>query len=658
MSQSFAEALSWVPVSAVLSSTLGRGYSYAQAQGHRTVTLEHLLLALAEDPDAAGVLQASNIDVGRLTSDASAHLGHIEDRYGGDMPNDPTADEALIRILDYAAAAARQSKRREINGAIVLAAIVGEARSAAASMLQAQGLTFEGAVRALQRATPSRARPNGTQAAPASVPPPPSSPAHNAEAATVPPIAPDPPAAINGAATQTNEQILASVRRRIDANRSQKKPAPAKPVSSTPVPVPQPPALLPAPPIPDMAPAPQPVVAAPPLPASYDVSPPVEAGPVPPAPTLTPVSAEQTPEIPYGALTPPAPLPEMPPSRPHLVGAKPEREEPDGRAAAGQAPPRAEPTLRVDSPPWQDGPEGLRRPPPLPPVAPPSLESPGQLPRPALPPIEAVPSPLRPKQLGAPVAPPSTVPWPAPVRPQPAALPPSLPPRRPPSLTDPAYFDGGIAGPPYLEPDSVPPPPVNVPVPSRTAPPRSRTGKPPAGNAGQPIENIPRVMQVGRIETVEIRIARSEVADAPTNMPGANAGYLHDLIVTKALSVRLRGSDGRFQIEAVSPETQWLDNDPAKRADDFASWRWNVTPLRQGKGQLHLIIATRTIASDGLTADTALPEQAFEISVSRSYTMLLRRIATMAGFMLLGAVLSRIGQNGFQTVATMLRGFE
>ena len=56
------------------------------------------------------------------------------------------------RILEAAAAAARGSRRRDINGAIVLAAIVGDARSMAAEILQAHGLNFDNAIRALQAA--------------------------------------------------------------------------------------------------------------------------------------------------------------------------------------------------------------------------------------------------------------------------------------------------------------------------------------------------------------------------------------------------------------------------------------------------------------------------------------------------------------------------
>jgi ATP-dependent Clp protease ATP-binding subunit ClpA len=91
MSQSFAEALNWVPVSATLSATLGKAHEYARAQSYRTVTLEHLLLALVEDPDAGHVMQASGIDITRMVGDVSQHLGLSEDRILNGEPIDPAA---------------------------------------------------------------------------------------------------------------------------------------------------------------------------------------------------------------------------------------------------------------------------------------------------------------------------------------------------------------------------------------------------------------------------------------------------------------------------------------------------------------------------------------------------------------------------------------
>ena len=46
-----------------LEETLHRAVAYANERRHEYATLEHLLLALVDDPDAAGVMQACNVDL-------------------------------------------------------------------------------------------------------------------------------------------------------------------------------------------------------------------------------------------------------------------------------------------------------------------------------------------------------------------------------------------------------------------------------------------------------------------------------------------------------------------------------------------------------------------------------------------------------------------
>ncbi len=137
MSQSFAEALSWVPKSRGLAAALARAHDYARSRSHGVVTLEHLLLALTSDRDAGAVLQACAVDLDRLNSDVASFLSGNEERLAGQPGAEPTASPELVRIIEYATAAARQSRRREVNGAIVLAAIVGDGQSPAAGMLRA-----------------------------------------------------------------------------------------------------------------------------------------------------------------------------------------------------------------------------------------------------------------------------------------------------------------------------------------------------------------------------------------------------------------------------------------------------------------------------------------------------------------------------------------
>ena len=63
MPQSFAEQLRSIPMSPNLGQSLERAHRCARDQSHRLVTLEHLLLALTEDAEAALILQAANVDL-------------------------------------------------------------------------------------------------------------------------------------------------------------------------------------------------------------------------------------------------------------------------------------------------------------------------------------------------------------------------------------------------------------------------------------------------------------------------------------------------------------------------------------------------------------------------------------------------------------------
>ncbi|MFT7574435.1 MAG: ATP-dependent Clp protease ATP-binding subunit ClpA, partial [Alphaproteobacteria bacterium] len=52
-----------------LRGSLQRAISYADEQSHRQVTLEHLLLALADDREAGVILQASAVNVPALMTE-------------------------------------------------------------------------------------------------------------------------------------------------------------------------------------------------------------------------------------------------------------------------------------------------------------------------------------------------------------------------------------------------------------------------------------------------------------------------------------------------------------------------------------------------------------------------------------------------------------
>jgi hypothetical protein len=203
-SQSIADDLARVPMSPTLAATLVRAADHARRVGHARVGPEHMLLALTEDSDAVLILQASAVAPDRLAADVTAHLaGHPP---SADVTGTTTLTLApdLKRVLEAAAVAAQQG-RRQVSGAILLAAIIGEGKTIAAQLLRAQNLTFEHAIKALQggrlaAAQPRAAPPPRVQAtAPAAVAAPPptalaEAPAAAADAPPPPDPVPPPPA--------------------------------------------------------------------------------------------------------------------------------------------------------------------------------------------------------------------------------------------------------------------------------------------------------------------------------------------------------------------------------------------------------------------------------------------------------------------------------
>jgi len=118
--------------------------------------------------------------------------------------------------------------------------------------------------------------------------------------------------------------------------------------------------------------------------------------------------------------------------------------------------------------------------------------------------------------------------------------------------------------------------------------------------------------------------------------------------LTSAMSVRLRAPDGGFFIENASPETQWIEKTLLLSSDEFASWRWNVTPREKGKKRLQLIISARTVSGDGLAAETALPDQVITVRVRTNFAKSVSRWAGWAVAALVGGLLARFGEGAYE----------
>jgi hypothetical protein len=175
--------------------------------------------------------------------------------------------------------------------------------------------------------------------------------------------------------------------------------------------------------------------------------------------------------------------------------------------------------------------------------------------------------------------------------------------------------------------------------------------------AGQLAENIPRTMRVGKTVRAEVRIAKASVKALTEGMDGGGQAWQQTVTLTKAMSVRLRAPDGGFYIESASPETQWIESNLGYGSDDFASWRFLITPKSRGWADLQIIVSARTIGADGGAAETALPDQLVEVKVRRNFA---RAMATLFSWIIvagIGGALATFGQSGMMIATALMKKF-
>src|SRR6516165_1784827 len=129
-----------------LEQSLHRALALANERHHEYATLEHLLLALIEDQDAAAVMRACNVDLQKLRRSLVAYLESELDNLITDGADDSKPTAGFQRVLQRAVIHVQSSGREEVTGANVLVAIFAERESHAAYFLQEQEMTRYDAV--------------------------------------------------------------------------------------------------------------------------------------------------------------------------------------------------------------------------------------------------------------------------------------------------------------------------------------------------------------------------------------------------------------------------------------------------------------------------------------------------------------------------------
>jgi ATP-dependent Clp protease ATP-binding subunit ClpA len=130
-----------------LEQSIHAALALANARRHELATLEHLLLALIDEPDAARVMRACAVDLDELRKTLEEFIEDdlstlVTDVEGSEAV--PTA--AFQRVIQRAAIHVQSSGRSEVTGANVLVAIFAERESNAAYFLQEQDMTRYDAV--------------------------------------------------------------------------------------------------------------------------------------------------------------------------------------------------------------------------------------------------------------------------------------------------------------------------------------------------------------------------------------------------------------------------------------------------------------------------------------------------------------------------------
>ena len=129
-----------------LEKALHQALTFANERHHEYATLEHLLLALMDDQEAAAVMRACNVDIDELRQTVLTYIDTELDNLitGYDEDSKPTA--GFQRVIQRAVIHVQSSGREEVSGANVLVAIFAERESHAAYFLQEQQMTRYDAV--------------------------------------------------------------------------------------------------------------------------------------------------------------------------------------------------------------------------------------------------------------------------------------------------------------------------------------------------------------------------------------------------------------------------------------------------------------------------------------------------------------------------------
>ncbi len=131
-----------LPYSPYFAHTVRRAWSLAGRRGSAIVGPEHLLFALLDDPDALALLEGCGADIASIRVEIGSAIERNTPRRPLAKGEIPDAGRTLQHVLQTASHAAREASKREVDGSIALATLVGQSDNPMALLLNRHGLSF------------------------------------------------------------------------------------------------------------------------------------------------------------------------------------------------------------------------------------------------------------------------------------------------------------------------------------------------------------------------------------------------------------------------------------------------------------------------------------------------------------------------------------
>ena len=124
-----------------LEVSLHMAFVEARQKRHEFITVEHLLLALLDNPSAAEALRACGAKPEQLRKELGDFIDEHTPTVSGNEDIDTQPTLGFQRVIQRAILHVQSAGKKEVNGANVLIAIYGEKDSHAVYFLQKQGVT-------------------------------------------------------------------------------------------------------------------------------------------------------------------------------------------------------------------------------------------------------------------------------------------------------------------------------------------------------------------------------------------------------------------------------------------------------------------------------------------------------------------------------------